>query len=720
MDNKKFIYIPQLTAEEIAALSNYKGIMSTVYNCILNDGIEAEETYSMDSANPFTISGINNPQYAINSLCNLYSAIYKMSKQRDSQGTKTFYRGTSIEDVNVMQKSNTLKKFLSTSKEYRIAEGRFALPWKHPAILTVEVANDAPFFSYTSVVGMSSDPEHSNGISDLDEKEVIIAPFCKVETVPRDKSFWGGYSSKDDPAKYDVKISKGQLKELSPEEEQEGLKYLEENSERCSKLMESILGNTYAKEYESIQHRINMLMNAYSEVRAEQKVKYSEFNESCLRSYNEEIKEKRARLQELSDERELAIKEVTEFKKYIRPICMSRCKAIEREIDKDYENQKSEFIRRQNDTELQSRIKRREELVNRGKVAVGEPTSFFEKFMRDEGMRPRNKADVEIGRLNEIKNQQVQLDELSADLGIQYYRYLTNVDDLKLSCEELSDSFNEMRHELSALEYSNIDKLSNNQLDEIERAIGGVERNLASYSMLARQFRVRQDNAFLSAIHNKLLLKKSNKHKDDLVKELTEITNRSTLDRVKDFFKGNGSVKKQRAEEIKRALPLISKKETELAEIMKKPILGRNVNPQAVYNELKQIKDQLEEKEYRQIKSYIISNFSVEDEEQSFEESIALFDDGKKMSEKEKMDIFLNSNGYENDEQFSKPNVIQNMYSVDELSQTAIDFIQKNKRAIESAEHFKDVLKINDEHKKQNETQKNEIKGLGEGFNIVR
>ena len=60
------------------------------------------------------------------------------------------------------------------------------------------------------------------------------------------------------------------------------------------------------------------------------------------------------------------------------------------------------------------------------------------------------------------------------------------------------------------------------------------------------------------------------------------------------------------------------------------------------------------------------------------------------------------------------------MYSVDELSQTAIDFIQKNKRAIESAEHFKNVLKINDEHKKQKETQKNEIKGLGEGFNIVR
>ena len=76
-------YEPKLTSDEITALSLYKGEYSVSVNSILNDGYNTELSYKYgDDVNPFTSLGIKNPEKCMNIICNLYSAIYKMSKQR--------------------------------------------------------------------------------------------------------------------------------------------------------------------------------------------------------------------------------------------------------------------------------------------------------------------------------------------------------------------------------------------------------------------------------------------------------------------------------------------------------------------------------------------------------------------------------------------------------------------------------------------------------------
>lgn len=120
MEEDNFKYLPQLTVDEIDALGHYKGESYVGINGILEDESSYNE-YTGDM-HPFASWGYENPQMVMDIICNLYSAIYKMSKQRNQQGSNlVVYRGTNVHEVERYKRENKFDKFLSTSSSRRLA-----------------------------------------------------------------------------------------------------------------------------------------------------------------------------------------------------------------------------------------------------------------------------------------------------------------------------------------------------------------------------------------------------------------------------------------------------------------------------------------------------------------------------------------------------------------------------------------------------------------------
>lgn len=110
----------------------------------------------------------------IEDFVNLYSAMYKTSQKKslkDSIGyteSRNLYRGTSLERAKALL--GTAKQFISISKDETVAKS-FCEYGKTGTLLKMEVASGVPFLN----VDDYRDPNRR------DEKEVILAPFVKVD-----------------------------------------------------------------------------------------------------------------------------------------------------------------------------------------------------------------------------------------------------------------------------------------------------------------------------------------------------------------------------------------------------------------------------------------------------------------------------------------------------------------------------------------------------------
>lgn len=659
-----FKYIPELTIEEIDALSEYKA-NSDSFCSILTGGCETEKNYNyareFNEVNPFLLEGYQNPQAMVEKICNLYSAIYKMSKERTvkAKGETIVYRGTQTKEVKEFKETGKINKFLSTTLSKYTAVNRFALTWEKEgaALLKTAVSNKVPWIKYSSIAGINA--SNDRDISDLNEDEILIAPFCAVdinnEQNTRDE-FGRNYKE------YDVSINKEPLQELSAEEEEKGIQYLNDHSAECTQMMNAILSNQFANKQMDLEKKINNLRTSiYNLKKDDINGENSKFIDEDL----EKIQQYEERIKELSNIENSAEKSVNKFKETIRTVCMSKCKAIEKEIDLDYKKKIEKFEERKNDKQVQNKLRQKEDII---------------KELMNLGINWDEKAKSYC--LDAVLKDKKYLNQFASKLDIPYLEYLKDPNELDESNQQVMFRIDKMRGAIYEFIEQNVDDTSEQTFSEINELLQNINNDLPQYDTLYQNYNDKQNNAILSAIHQKILLYKSGVDFNNLEKQLNEIRGRSTLDKVKDFFKGKSKYKKEMAKQIPTALLKIARKKNELK---KMPLHFEDINPQMIYDEVKQMKDTLGEDktdEFNTMHNFILNHFEINEDvkaeqKQNNSELLPVVQKKhKKMSASEEMESFLKNNGY-----IQNNNNSNYMYNIkiDDVQQKAREMTENNK-----------------------------------------
>lgn len=155
----------EITPEEKEALEAYSGIGHITINSLLDDGITFEEAYLNEPGISYnTYMTEDQLQKDIFIIIYIYRAMIKQSLQRNITTSIQVYRGTTEKFANSKQQT-----FLSTTTDYRLANGYFSNNWKHqiPAVITYEIEKTVPFFDMSQLV---ENCEH----------EYLFPPFLEV------------------------------------------------------------------------------------------------------------------------------------------------------------------------------------------------------------------------------------------------------------------------------------------------------------------------------------------------------------------------------------------------------------------------------------------------------------------------------------------------------------------------------------------------------------
>lgn len=209
MDLEEAKRIVNITDEEKNSIRTYLGFSHTSINILAN---LTPETYGTLSKNWYLQQDATELKSDIEDFVNIYSAMYKYSKQNtitDFLGKyDTLTRGMSnkrMKDVSTQE-----NQFISTSLDPNVAV-RFC-HYNDAAIEHIELGENVPFLYAGDF--MKEDNE--------DEKEIIIAPFTKV-TVKGDK-----WNSRGEYTHYNVSVNARELTTLSPSETEKAGRDIEE------------------------------------------------------------------------------------------------------------------------------------------------------------------------------------------------------------------------------------------------------------------------------------------------------------------------------------------------------------------------------------------------------------------------------------------------------------------------------------------------------------
>ena len=279
--------LTKLSSIEHSSIQRYLGFQHTGINILAN-------------LTPFTYQNLSQkgwylPQneedlkQAIEDFVNLYSAMYKESKNSGTR--RSLIRGTSNTQANHLHGST--EQFLSTTTDEGIA--KTFCEYNNAALVRINIASDVPF--------LNAYEYRSENLAD--EKEVIIAPFCKIS-----KSEYAGHFG--EYSRYTINLEKQEL-EGKTQEEIDGL-----SSDVLTNFVQNI---SDMKEFVHLTEFIEILQGRYQRAKGDRE-------------------EQRYISQSMDD----TYKKIDEYrhKTYgfaskLKGLLMGLCKQKELEIDKAYE-----------------------------------------------------------------------------------------------------------------------------------------------------------------------------------------------------------------------------------------------------------------------------------------------------------------------------------------------------------------------------------------------
>lgn len=357
------------------------------------------------------------------------------------------------------------------------------------------------------------------------------------------------------------------------------------------------------------------------------------------------------------------------------------------------------------------------------------------KSFRD-GVEAEEKAIAYIKKMQE-KGQNIQ--EIAKKFKITPYMYYNDFRALNQTQTELTKECEKNFNEKIVSDALKKDEKVNN-VDEIAtKFYSESQKSKSDYNTMCELFTQKQDEAILHAINQQSLADIHLKDANILNKELEQIKGRTSIEKIKDVFKGQSKVKKERAAEIERALDIINKRIESDKDIRNNPLMPKGkLAPEQVVVNLDKARSIAETannfasvQKYNEMIEHIRMNYSVDykkvNEMINVDKNQLPQIAGKnvKITEKQKMDYFLHHQGYTEGSELSGDKSNSGVQPLDPFKTWNISKIKSIEKRIPNIKEIGKMLQtgksIESKEQVNEQTQKPFIKGAGgDGFSIVR
>lgn len=362
--------------------------------------------------------------------------------------------------------------------------------------------------------------------------------------------------------------------------------------------------------------------------------------------------------------------------------------------------------------------------------------TMIRKLFRD-GVETEGKTTAYIRKMQE-KGQAIR--QIAERLKITPYMYDSDFSELYQAQTELTEECKRSLDEEIISDALKKDKKVNEINGASSEFYHDSESSKSDCRRMYELFEHKQDEAVLHAINQYSLVTIHVRDANSLTKELEQIKGRTAIEKIKDIFTGQSRTKRERGTEIERALGIITKRIESDKDKRDNPSMPQEeLTPEQVVVNLHRARGIIETtlgsnsegaERYSEMIEYIREHYQVDykkvnemiNADKSQLPQIA--GKGARVTERQKMDYFLKHQGYTEETELSagdkgKRNSL--MQPLDPFKTWTIGKIESIRKRIPRIKEIGIMLRTgedNDNNKKQ--TKESQIRGTGDGFNIVR
>ena len=334
----------ELNDEEVNAIRRYMSI----FHISLNSVLDVDPKVILELRDKGWLINLSKETVAenISVLEKIYSAMYKQSKIAP-QNSNTFYRGTSINEVEMLKAGKQYSRFLSTSQDKEISK-RFS-EYNNAAILNMDQYLDETAIS---------------------EKEILIAPYSKITNIRK-----RDYSNDSVFTEYDIDIEKQEYNKLN-----------EKEREKCEKEIYSF----DIDKYDKLEQDVEML---YKDKKL--------FENGMLKGDFEEYEALKKKIEDKSSKLETTLDRFKLLRDNMSKYLQDKFKNIEIEIDKQIQKEEKEQDEKYRINRIQEIKKLKEELIQKADERVELVNDVREKYSKlDDEELELNETAKNSGNIN--------------------------------------------------------------------------------------------------------------------------------------------------------------------------------------------------------------------------------------------------------------------------------------------------------------------------------
>ena len=360
---------------------------------------------------------------------------------------------------------------------------------------------------------------------------------------------------------------------------------------------------------------------------------------------------------------------------------------------------------------------------------------MIRKSFRD-GVATEGKTTAYIRKMQE-KGQAIR--QIAERLRITPYMYYSDFGELDQAQTELTE---ECKRSLD-------DEIVSDALKNGKKVndINGVssefyqdsESSKSDYRKMYELFTHKQDEALLHAINQYSLVTIHVRDANSLTEELDQIKGRTAIEKIKDIFTGQSRTKRERATEIERALAIITKRIESDKDKRDNPSMPQEeLTPEQVVVNLHRARSIIETtlgsnsegaERYSEMIEYIREHYQVDYKkvnemiDANKSQLLQVAGKGARLTERQKMDYFLQHQGYTEDTELSvgdKGKRNSAMQPLDPFKTWTMGKIESIRKRIPKIKEIGIMLRTGEDNDSKKQTRESQIRGTGDGFNIVR
>lgn len=362
--------------------------------------------------------------------------------------------------------------------------------------------------------------------------------------------------------------------------------------------------------------------------------------------------------------------------------------------------------------------------------------TMIRKSFRD-GVETEGKTTAYIRKMQE-KGQAIR--QIAERLKITPYMYDSDFSELYQAQTELIEECKRSLDEEFISDALKKDK----KVNEINGVSSGFYQDSENSKRDCRKmyelFEHKQDEAMLHAINQYSLVTIHVRDANSLTKELERIKSRTAIEKIKDLFTGQSRAKKERGTEIERALGIITKRIESDKDKRDNPSMPQEeLTPEQVVVNLHRARGIIETtlgsnsegaERYSEMIEYIREHYQVDYKKVN---EMLEADKGqlpqitgkgtRVVTERQKMDYYLEHQGYTGRTGLSvadKDKRNSTMQPLDPFKTWTMGKIESIRKRIPRIKEIGAMLRTGEDNDSKKQTRESQIRGTGDGFNIVR